>query len=75
MAIKYKTPQDRIVIDINGPQGTAIELLGQAALWMTQMNRSHEQIGDTITKMTSGDYETMITIFNQQFQSFCDLIR
>jgi hypothetical protein len=75
MSIIYKNSNDRVHVDIAGPQGTAIELLGQAALWMTQMNKTPQQMGEVIKDMTSGNYETMVQVFDREFGHFCDILR
>ena len=75
MAITFKRPQDKTIIDLSGPSGTAISLLGQAALWLHQQGKSSIEVGDVLGHMMSSDYENMIQVFNNHFGEFCELLR
>lgn len=86
MTIEYKNdvhPQ-RLVIDLDGPQGNAFFLLATAhnlyrkvaiegsLWWMTHEGVSLEQIQ---TEMKSGDYENLLQTFDKYFGRFVTLQR
>ena len=75
MTIKNKDPLAKVIIDCTGPSGTAVSLVGQAALWLKWQGKSNIEIGNIIGAMLSVDYNHIIKIFDQQFGKFCDLIK
>lgn len=74
--IRNKTQKNGpIVIDLTGPEGNAFVLIGYAKNFGKQLGFSKEKI-DALTKdMMSGDYENLISIFDEEFGDFVILER
>ena len=70
--MKDKKPQSEIVIDLTGPDGNAFALLAYAKRFAQQLDLDFNQIKD---KMTSGDYENLIQVFDEHFGDFVILER
>ena len=66
---KYKGP---IVIDLTGPDGNAFTLMAHAKRFAKQLGYDHKMI---IGKMTSGDYEHLLKVFDSYFGKFVILER
>ena len=66
---KYTGP---IVIDLTGPDGNAYALMAYAKRFATQLGYDHKMI---IGKMTSGDYEHLLEVFDSYFGKFVILER
>ena len=66
---KHKGP---IVIDLIGPDGNAYALMAYAKRFATQLGYDHKMI---IGKMTSGDYEHLLEVFDSYFGKFVILER
>ena len=66
---KHKGP---IVIDLTGPDGNAYALIAYAKRFATQLGYDHKMI---IGKMTSGDYEHLLEVFDSYFGKFVILER
>lgn len=65
----------RRYIDLRGPAGNAYALLGQARAWAKQIGYTHDQIEALLEEMQESDYEHLISVFDREFGSFCDLIK
>ena len=61
-----------IHIDLTGPEGNAFCLLGLARNLAKQLDRDVEDIHK---RMTSGDYENLITVFEEEFGDLVTLYR
>ena len=61
---KHKGP---IIIDLTGPDGNAYALMAYAKRFATQLGYDHKMI---IGKMTSGDYEHLLDVFDSYFGKF-----
>lgn len=72
MAIISKSNHGKREIDLNGPQGNAFCLLGIASDWAKQLGKDGKAITN---EMMSGDYENLISVFDKEFGSICDLVR
>jgi hypothetical protein len=59
-------------IDITGPAGNAFALLGLAEKLAKQLGKDADQI---TKKMQSGNYENLISVFDEEFGEFIDLVR
>jgi hypothetical protein len=70
--IRDKQPQSEIVIDLTGPDGNAYALLAYAKRFAQQLDLDFNQIKD---EMTSGDYENLIQVFDNNFGKFVILER
>lgn len=74
MAIEYKDEYEpeRIVIDLDGPDGNAWVLMGYATRWARQLHLD----GEKITKeMRSDDYENLLKVFDSYFGEYVTLLR
>lgn len=56
-----------VVIDLTGPDGNAFALMGYAKRFAKQLNLDSNKI---ISDMTSGDYENLIQVFDDNFGDF-----
>lgn len=70
--IEKKERNERIIVDLTGPQGNAFWLIGYAKTLGKQLGYNLEEIED---EMTSGDYENLIEVFDKYFGDFVDLER
>ena len=71
MAIKKnKKP----TIDISGPAGNAFALMGTAKTLGRQPGFSKEKIDSVLSEMTSGDYDNLLNVFNDNFGEYVDLV-
>ena len=74
MAIIKKT-QKRMTIDLTGPQGNAYFLLGCVKTLGKQLGFDDSRIKKIVEEMKSGDYENLITVFDNTFGDYLDLER
>ena len=74
MAIKSKNKRknNRIEIDLTGPDVNAFVLLGYAKRLSRELDLDHKQILD---EMMEGNYENLISVFDKYFGDFVDLYR
>ncbi len=72
MAIKKKTEQREIVIDLTGPDGNVFVLMGTAKRFARQLDLDGDKI---INEMKSSDYENAVQVFDKYFGSFVTLLR
>ena len=70
--IRDKQPQQEIVIDLTGPDGNAFALIAYAKRFAQQFDLDFNQIKD---EMTSGDYENLVQVFDDNFGEFVILER
>ena len=61
-----------IEIDLTGPDGNAFALMGYAKSLSKQLDYDHKMI---IDKMTLGDYEHLLKVFDSYFGKFVTLYR
>ena len=75
--IKNKEESDsgRIEIDISGEQGNAFHLLGLVNTLGKQLDFDKEKRQKIYDKMTSGDYEHLIEVFDENFGEYVTLYR
>jgi len=62
-----QTQTGPIVIDLTGPDGNAFALMGYAKRFAKQLDLDSNKI---ISDMTSGDYENLIQVFDDNFGDF-----
>tara|TARA_B100000424_G_scaffold220800_1_gene179674 strand:+ start:33 stop:251 length:219 start_codon:yes stop_codon:yes gene_type:complete len=67
---KYKN--NGIEIDLTGPDGNAFAILGLAKRLCKEFDIPFKPL---MEKMTSGDYENLIKVFDDKFGSFVTLYR
>jgi hypothetical protein len=72
MIRKKQEHKGPIVIDLTGPDGNAYALMAYAKRFATQLGYDHKMI---IGKMTSGDYEHLLEVFDSYFGKFVILER
>lgn len=70
--IKKRKKNDKIVIDLHGPQGNAFYLLSVAVQLSKELNKNSDEI---IAKMKSSDYENLIKVFDEEFGDCCILYK
>lgn len=70
--IRDKKPIKELVIDLTGPEGNALVLLGYAKNLAKQLDFDFEKIQ---TEMTSSDYENLIQVFDKYFGEYVILER
>ena len=68
---KNEMPSE-IAIDLTGPDGNAFALMGYAKKFAKQLDLDFNKIQ---TEMTSGDYENLLEVFEENFGSFVTLYR
>ena len=61
-----------IEIDLTGPDGNAYAILGLAKRLCKEFDIPFKPL---MEKMTSGDYENLIKVFNDKFGSFVTMYR
>ena len=72
MAIKKKSKQREIVIDLTGPDGNVFVLMGREKQYAKQLDLDGDKI---INEMMSSDYENAVKVFDNNFGSFVTLLR
>jgi len=70
--IREKRINEQGVIDLTGPDGNAFALLATAKNLSKQLGYSFQEVQD---KMTSGDYENLIEVFDSYFGDYVILER
>jgi hypothetical protein len=70
-----KPKQNGIVIDLTGPQGNAFYLIGTAKKIGRQLGMTPKNIDKMVERMTSGDYEHLLSEFEFEFGSIVTLYR
>jgi alanine-alpha-ketoisovalerate/valine-pyruvate aminotransferase len=73
--IRKKQQKSEIIIDLTGPDGNAFALMAYAKRFARQLGWNAEEIDELIEKMTSGDYENLLQVFDLYFGSFVILER
>lgn len=70
------TPRDnrKPTIDLAGPQGNAFYLLGTAKDFMRQLRYSEDEVKEVMDLMKASDYDNLISVFNEYFGEYVDLI-
>ena len=70
--IRKKQPDNKVVIDLTGPDGNAFALMAYADRFAKQLDL------DSVTikaEMRGGDYENLIKVFDEWFGDFVILER
>ena len=75
MAIINKVEPDKLVIDLDGPEGNAFVILGLAVKLGKQMGMSVDKVAEIQKEMKSSDYENLIQTFDKYFGEHVDLMR
>jgi len=61
-----------VEIDLTGPEGNALVLIGYAGKWAKQLGLNSKKIQE---EMMSGDYENLIGVIEKYFGEFVTLYR
>ena len=72
MVIKKKRPHSKIEIDLTGPKGNSFYILGTAKKLCRSLEKDWEEINK---RMISGDYENLISVFDEEFGEYVILYR
>lgn len=76
MTIKKKKAGKKIVIDTTGPEGNAFYILGVAqSLSKQNVQKSGRPFSEVYSDLTSGDYEHLIKVFDDEFGHVVDILR
>ena len=68
--IRQKQNSDKMIIDLDGPDGNAYNLLGVANNLMRRgfgRNALGRDISEVLNEMTSGDYKNLVRVFDKYF--------
>jgi len=72
MTIKKKPRRGKLEIDLTGPEGNAFNVLAVARKLCKILGKDWEDIRQ---RMTSGDYENLIEVFDKEFGDFVTLYK
>ena len=72
---KVKRYEPHIVLDLTGPEGNAFYLIGVAQKLATQLEYTKDKIESLTKDLMSGDYENLITRFDNEFGDYVILER
>ena len=70
MIIAKDLHEERMKIDLDGPEGNAYVLLGLAKSFGKQLKYSHEDISFLIEDMTGSDYAHLVRTFDMHFGDY-----
>lgn len=74
MTIRKRSKNEKIVIDLSGPQGNAFYLIG--VVKSTFARSGARELGENIAKqMMEGDYERLLKLFDLYLGDHYDLVR
>ena len=68
--IRKKQKLDKMIIDLDGPEGNAYNLIGVANNLMRKgfgRNALGRDISEVLNEMTSGDYKNLVRVFDKYF--------
>lgn len=63
------------VIDLTGPEGNTLKLIGCARELAHELGWPSDQVDELIIEMTAGDDEQIIKVFDENFGGFVTLVR
>ncbi len=73
MVIKLKSEiETGNIIDLTGPAGNAYALIGTAMRFAKDLGKDPDDIKE---RMTSGDYENLVAVFEEEFGNLVTLLR
>ena len=73
MAVKKKSNNQKMVIDLDGSQGNAFVLLGTAQQILQNSRMNKDTIKVVLDEMKSGDYVNLIKTFDNYFGTIVTL--
>ena len=66
--IRKRVPKHETVINLDGPDGNAYNLIGLAIRIMRDSRMTEEEINPIIEEMKSGDYKNLVMTFDTYFK-------
>ena len=72
---KSEKPQQKLEIDLTGPEGNAFVLMGYAQRWGRQLGYSQHRIDCIIDEMKLTNYEGLLSTFDREFGDYVTLWR
>lgn len=69
---KENKPEQRIEVDLTGPDGNAFVLMGLAKRWAKDLGLDGEMIGK---EMMMGDYENLLDVIEHYFGDYVIMYR
>ena len=66
--IRKRVPKTEIVIDLDGPDGNAFNLIGLAVRIMRDSRMTEEEIAPIVEEMKSSDYKNLVMTFDNYFK-------
>ena len=72
---REEKPQQRMEIDLTGPEGNAFVLMGYAKTWGRQLGYSEHRIKCIVDEMKLTNYEGLLHTFDREFGDFVTLWR
>ena len=73
MAVKKKSNNQKMIIDLDGSQGNAFVLLGTAQQILQNSRMNKDTIKVVLDEMKSGDYVNLIKTFDKYFGTIVTL--
>lgn len=61
-------------VDIRGPEGNAMSLMGNAERWAKQLQWDRQAIDAMLEDMQSGDYDHLLDVIEEKFKYVVNLI-
>jgi alanine-alpha-ketoisovalerate/valine-pyruvate aminotransferase len=68
--IRAKEKQEKIVVDLTGPQGNAFYLLGLAGNLSKQLGFDEEKKEEVLSQMKKSDYHALVNTFDAYFGEY-----
>ena len=72
---KSEKPQQKMEIDLTGPEGNAFVLMAYAQTWGRQLGYSEHRIKCIIDEMKLTNYEGLLHTFDREFGDFVTMWR
>ena len=68
--IRKKKVTGTTIIDLDGPEGNAHNIIGTAVMLGRECGYTEEMLKKLVNDMKSGDYINVLTVFNKEFGNF-----
>ena len=68
--IRKRVEKFETIINLDGPDGNALNLIGLAVRIMRDSRMTEEEIAPIVKEMRSGDYKHLVATFEKYFGSF-----
>lgn len=70
MSVRKTQTEGKLVIDLDGSSGNAFCLLGLAASYLKQLEKSKDDIETILTEMKSGNYDNLLIVFERELSEY-----